>query len=89
MEQYSKEQLDYKKHVMKVYMPDCTVFYDMLTGNQIITHMNCKPEETDKEDVFSGFNCLAGTEYEDFIHYENFLRIHDFLKMGLPWRSIN
>lgn len=90
MEQYSKEQLDYRQHVMKVYKPDCTVYYDMVTGCQMITHMQCKPEPSDYQgDVCEGILMVLGEEYNHWIAYENYLRIYTFLKMDMPYRSIN
>lgn len=80
---------DYRKHIIKVYKAEYTVYYDMLTDNQIITMMKCQPAESDYTEGFYDSLCMiAGEQFNHWVGYGDLLSM--FRVLGLeatPYRG--
>ena len=81
--------MDDYTNVMKVYRPEATYFYDMITRHSILTNMKCKPVIEDFSETLHGFVVIKGNHHEHWITLTELTAMLEKLHYGCPYRGVN
>ncbi len=80
---------DYTKHVIRIYRPEATYFYNMITGVNIATALKCQPASSDTNELLAGFLMVAGKESEHWIDIKTLNFLFEKANIANSFRSIN